>query len=266
MFNRVIVSVNESQDFIDFVPVVSAAWKKFFPNVKLSIAFVSDRDENDSLVKRMNNYGDVHIFKTINGIPTSNHAKVARHILASKFTNDICMIEDIDTIPLQYDFFVDRTSKHQTDKLLAVGQDVYANTPHSRNFPISTMTATGKVFKEIINPKNLLDEDIPLLFVNNYTFNIKEDISIPYPDFSDEYLMASLIDKWGGEVIHVNRDVNTKENWIDRSWWNIDKVELYSEKYVVCNFLRNLRENFNLISPVLDFVYGKSVSLEEVVL
>ena len=32
MFDKVVVSTDENPDFIDFVPIVSTAWKKFFPD------------------------------------------------------------------------------------------------------------------------------------------------------------------------------------------------------------------------------------------
>ena len=56
MFDRVVVSTDEDKRFIQFVPIVSAAWKRYFPEVSLSIAFVTDRNLDDPLVIQENYY------------------------------------------------------------------------------------------------------------------------------------------------------------------------------------------------------------------
>ena len=98
MFDRVVLSTDENPNYIEFWPLVCSAWKKFFPEISVSLAFVSDRTESDDLLLRMKKFGDgIEIFKTVDGIPTANHAKVARLILASEFENEVCLIHDIDT-------------------------------------------------------------------------------------------------------------------------------------------------------------------------
>ena len=92
MFDRIIVSTDENPMFLQFVPIVAKAWSKYFPEKKLSIAFISDRSEDDELVVRMRNYADVRIFNTIPGIPTANQAKISRHILAAEYKDEVCMI------------------------------------------------------------------------------------------------------------------------------------------------------------------------------
>ncbi len=65
------------------------------------MAFVTNRAENDDLVSKMREYGDVILYPIIKGIPTPNQAKMARHILAGNYGTEVCMIEDIDTVPLE---------------------------------------------------------------------------------------------------------------------------------------------------------------------
>ena len=81
MFDRIIVSTDENPMFLQFVPIVSKAWKKYFPEKKLSIAFVSSRDKNDNVVKEMSKYGDVKVFKPVEGIPTANLKLVDIYLL-----------------------------------------------------------------------------------------------------------------------------------------------------------------------------------------
>lgn len=262
MFDRVVVSVDENPNFIDFVPVVSQAWKKFFPEAKLAIAFVTSRNLDDPVVQAVAQHGDMFLFPRISEIPSANQAKVARHVLAGMFPDEVCMIEDIDTIPLQRKFFEERTSHHVPGKLLAVGREVYG-TEHPDKFPISTMTAEGRVFAGILNPMGL--QYLPL-FQSFYNLEEKAGINYYPAFFSDESLFRYLLRKWPGEVVHIERGVDIRRDWIDRSWWGIDQQRLVAGEYVTCNFLRNLRQNFIEMKPVLDYIYEKDVSLTDVIL
>jgi len=264
MFDRIIVSTDENPMFLQFVPIVAKAWKKYFPEKALSIAFISDRSEDDELVVRMRTYAEVKIFNTIPGIPTANQAKISRHIIAAEYENEVCMIEDMDTIPLQKKFFEDRTSTYK-DGVIVVGSEVYKGTPHEGKFPMSTMTAKGSVFKAIVNPNGLSYEKLIKSFVGSETFDHKEAIEIPSNIFSDESLMRVLLNIWAGKITKVDRNANVSIDWIDRSWWNIDLNKLHSDGYITCNFLRPFRENFKSIKPVADYIFGTDVSIDQVV-
>ena len=120
MFDRVIVSCDDSH-FKEFWPIVSKAWNNYFPDKKVTLAFVTDREDDDPLVQKMKNYGDVYLFPLVDGIPTANLAKMSRHILACNFNDEVCMIEDIDTIPLQVDFINRILSQREPNKILFVG-------------------------------------------------------------------------------------------------------------------------------------------------
>lgn len=262
MFDKIIVSTDDST-FVQFVPVVSRAWKKFFPECDLHIAFVTDRSEDDELVGRMRKYGEVHLFKTIEGVPTANHAKVARHLLASKQGNAVCMLEDIDTVPMQREFYEDRTSKREKDHLLAVGAEVLRNTPHEGKFPMSTITAEGDLFKELINPNNLSDTELVESWKGLALVDHKEAINNHPSTFSDESLIRALISRWENKRIsHADRAVDIHKYWIDRSWWGIDDEKMHNEEYVACNFLRPMENNYEKLERVVEFIFDGDVPAE----
>lgn len=275
MFDRIIVSCDDSH-FKDFWILVSKAWNKYFPSKKISLAFVTDRNDSDELVIKMRNYGEVHLFPVIPGIPSANLAKMARHILAGRYGNEICMIEDIDTIPLQKNFVERITSNREIGKFLFVGREVY-NDYDIRDrgkFPISNITGESYLFKKIVNPNNLNDIDLFNSWKDVNIFDHKESIS-NIPDltgnggFSDESLWRVLLYNSGlndDNFCFVRRDVDIKNDWIDRSWWNINENKLKSDGYVICNFIRPFIDNYQLAEPVVKYIFGDDYTKEKVIL
>ncbi len=267
MFDKIIVSSDESY-FIEYLPIVCKAWEKFY-NITVTLAFVSNRVEEDPFVQKLREYCDVVIFPIIEGIPVPNQAKMARHFLASLMGDEVCMIEDIDTIPLQTNFIDKIVSQRKTGKLLLVGQEVYEGSEHSGKIPISNMMGEGYLFQRIINPFQQQYEDLIKSWIDIKYCDHKEAINSAADKFSDESLIRALIsinDVHGRNIQKINRDVNPKNDWIDRSWWSIDKNKLNSGGYVICNFLRPFFDNYLIIEPVVKYIYGENVKIEDAIL
>ncbi len=275
MFDRVIVSCDDSH-FKEFWPIVSKAWEKYFPNAKISLAFVTDRDENDELVQKMRKYGDVHLFPVVDGIPTANLSKMARHILAGNFEEEVCMLEDIDTIPLQTNFVIDRLSQREKGKILFIGKEVYnGHGTDEGKFPISNITGESFLFRKIVNPDNLTHVDLFKSWCNIRVFDHKESINNT-PDlsglngFSDESLWRVLLNRYEiseNDFCFINRGVDIHKYWIDRSWWRIDHNMLKNDEYVCCNFLRPFSQNYNLIEPIVKYIFNDDgIKMEDVII
>ncbi len=248
MLDTIIVSSDEH--FKGFFPIVAKSWRKFFPEVEICAAFVTTKSENDDEVKKLKDiYDEVAIFQPVDGIPTKNVAKMARFLLASTMKNKVCSIEDVDTIPLQKKYFFDRISLRKPNQILAVGNEVYTGTLHHLSFPVSTVTSEGHNFKNIFNP---LDLEYFELFNFWKTFICNEGKKITDDNFSDEGLIVKLVEHFNvNNIQHVERGVNVRRDWIDRSWWgDIDVEKLKSGQYITCNFLRpfeKYEENFKSI-------------------
>ena len=256
-FDKVIVSSDESPTFLNFWPIVSKAYQKFF-GIKPTLALVSNRSNDENFINSLKEYGEVYTLPVIVGIPIQNLAKVARFIIASQMEDKVCMIEDIDTIPLQSNFIIDRLCKRNPNFILAVGHEVLAKTEHAGKFPISNITSEGYNFKKLFNPNNLGYEDLIQSFVGLKIVDHKEDINNHPSIFSDESLIRGLITKYklSHLIQKVDRNVNIHQDWIDRSWWKIDEKKLLEGKYVCCNFLRPCKENFHNFIPIINFIYG----------
>lgn len=256
--DRIILSSDENPMYIEFWGLVSTAWKKFFPEIKVSLAFVSNKTSDDPFVGMLSQYGDVHIINPIIGIPIANQAKIARHILASTFDSEIVCLHDIDTCPLNRKYTENFINQRKENTILRVGKEVFDNSEHAGKFPMSHVTAEGRLWKEIINPLSLNINDLITSWVGMKVFDHKEDISSPPNIFSDESLIRALLSR-NNEFLFsdVVRRVNIYSEWIDRSWWNVDISRLYDGGYVEANFLRPFSSHWNYIKPIADFILEK---------
>lgn len=257
LFDRIVVSSDDSPTFLNFWPCVSQAWQKFF-DVKPTLALVTNRSSDDLLFEKLKRYGDVYPVPYVEGIPVPNQAKIARFLVASKMGDEVCMIEDIDTVPLQSEFFKIRLQQRQPNKILAIGHEVFINTVNAGKFPISNITTEGYNFKKLFNPLDLEHEQLVRSFVGLNVVDHKEDISNHASSFSDESIVRGLIHKHNLHhmIQKVERGVNIHSDWIDRSWWNVDPVKLKGGGYVICNFLRPCRENAQHFIPIYEYLYG----------
>lgn len=261
-FDRIIVSAEDR--FLDFWPTVSTAWQLHF-GIKPTLALVTHSELSDEVVQKLTQFGDVMLFKAVPFVPIQNQAKLVRFIAASYFPDEVCTIEDIDTIPLQSQFVNDRLSQRKKGKILAVGKEVYDNSEHQGKFPISQLTSEGRNFGRLFNPKGLDYEQFIRSLVGLRIFDQKENVANAPEEFSDESLIRALIqiNEMQVDVQHVERNVDAKRQWIDRTWWGIDKSKLRRGEYVICNFFRPFRENFHFFEDVLEYTYKRKVSLEE---
>tara|TARA_Y100000004_G_scaffold152114_1_gene175108 strand:- start:6281 stop:7195 length:915 start_codon:yes stop_codon:yes gene_type:complete len=275
--DRIVLSSDTKHHmFIEFWPLVATAWKKFFPEVTVTLALLTERDENDALVEECRKHGEVHIVKPIPNAPIANQAKVARHIVASKMGDDVCCLHDIDSCPLNRYYTESFVSRRKKDTLLRVGREVLHGGPHHGKFPMSHVTAEGYIWKEIINPNNLSDRKLLESWVGMAIFTEcgverrfldgKESLGAKWQHFSDESLLRALLSKWEPQrFTDVQRSVdgsllNVTERWLDRSWWPGDPKVIYRKlingDYVEANMARPMYENWVNLLPLVHYIYG----------
>lgn len=259
--NRLIISSNDSPKYLDFWHITCSSWNKFFPNIPISMAFVTEREECDELVARIRQRMDVRLFRNISGVPSGNLAKVARYLLASEFTNDVCISHDIDSIPLQHAYFSKLLANKKEGMLMGVGKEVYDKTEHAGKFPAGYFTAEGWLFKRLFNPNGLSNNDLFSEWKNIREFDHKESPYISPDTFSDESLIRALVKRnnMSDAMHYVDRGVDIGRDWIDRSWWRIDEDKLFKGGYTDCNMPRPILPNLDKMKSIIRFIYNGDI-------
>jgi hypothetical protein len=257
--NQIIVSCNEDPKYFTFWKYVAKAYKKMFPDVRVHLAFLTWRSEDDEVVKEMRTHGDVTLFKPLSWLPEFGQAKMIRFLLASEQGDDVCYIDDIDLIPLSRNFITEKTDSRPANYLLCVGGEVYGN---NGCFPVSQMTAEGHIFKRIFNPKDLDYENLMEWYQFTPTkFDFREEIGIinNFPQdryFSDERLIKRLRAENPVPFKEVERGYgNFLDATLDRFEWRLNQDKLDNNGYVNAHCSRPARESE--IEPLMKYLDEK---------
>jgi len=246
----VCLSVNDNYDYYKNMPLVYKAWKSFFPNCKVAVGFIDSKNKKKHPVLKQDviefleeNSDKILVLDEIGGIPSENQGKFLRYYLASmQDFDEPCLIHDIDSLPLQSDYWTDYIFKHyRNDKLLAVGHDVYKGTEHEGKFPASNMMASAQVFKKLINPNSLSYHSVIFGLTGIRMFDDKERLDQIKQHFSDESLIRYLIIKnlKLENVNFIDRRIEIKSQWLDKTFWDYNQVKLHKKEFIECNLPRS---------------------------
>lgn len=259
--NQIILSCNEDEIYSSFWKPVAYAYKKMFPEVTVHLAFLTNRKEDDELVKEYRKYGKVTLFKPYSFFPEFGQAKMARFVLASEQGDDVCYIDDIDLFPLKKSFITDKTNQRPKDHLLCVGGEVYHN---NGCYPISQMTAEGYIWKQLINPKglgfhNLIESywKTPIKFDKRENIGVINDFAADVY-FSDERLIRRLRDENGAKIFEVQRGyANYMDSTLDRADWKVKEDKLFNHGYENAHGTRPYtEEEYVHLIKYIDLNYG----------
>jgi hypothetical protein len=164
------------------------------------------------------------------------------------------MVDDIDTIHVRADYLAAKFRHVARDRFTGLGSEVYKGTHHERNFPAGNFSGPGHLFKSLFNPQNLEFTSFIDSFNVETTYSVRENPFNKPGKFSDEYLIAALLDTRNlrGSLDLLSRDQDIKKEWLDRSWWaSQEEIEARRSDFEVINFLRPLMENQLVIEQAL---------------
>lgn len=241
--DRVILSSDLNGQFLNFWPIAAESWRRIF-SIEPTLALVSKEPVDQDILQKLKKFGDVHVFISKSNAPMPNQAKMARWYLAGKLENELVTIEDIDTIYMSSDYLLDRLKSFKNGLLLGIGSDVNQDDPaYYGKFPASNLTGETEVFRKFFgsHPAESLEEFLDR-FRGMNLFDGREDPFNKPRNFSDESLIRALRASHKSDlVITIPRDVDIRNEWMDRSWWP-ENGEI-PDKAILANLLRPLYNN-----------------------
>ena len=228
---RVILSTNTNPMYFDFWPIAAKAWKKRI-GLTPTLALICDEDvEVDESV------GEVIRFKPIPGVPSGLYAQVVRLFLPVMYPDDICIIGDIDMIPISRSYYKDSVKNLSDDVFVVYRDKAYpADIPW---WPTNYIAGKGSMFAEIFGLRSI--NDIPQL--------IKKWAAQGYGWHTDEILMTRCLRQWDAKTKKLVKlgetDILLEDGRrIDRGNWQYDVDKLVNEDYYIdCHSIRPYKDH-----------------------
>lgn len=212
--DRVILATDAHPDYIEFWPVVAKAWKEII-GIQPTLALIAHAD-----VQIDESLGDVIRFEPIEGIPTSLQAQVIRLLLPALYPDDVCIISDIDMIPLNKEYFTESIRNCPDDSFVVYRDKAYH--AGSLTYPMCYFAARGSVFQEVFQTYGL--QDIAPMIQKLYALNIGWH--------TDEIVLYDYLHGWSGFEARCIKLGHYVEKRIDRSYWMHDQRLLRSGYYI----------------------------------
>ena len=259
---------------LDYVPVATMSWKKFFPEMKISLAIVRDNNrDHEYYFRKYAQYVDTLVsFPDVDDVCRSSLAKMARLCLSTGFGDEICTLHDIDFCPLQRGFYEDRYAQYEDGKLMLMGLEVYNQTERGRA-PISAMTAPSEMFRKVLDINGTWFDFVDAWRKTGERSPENKDDVLNAPYFSDEILMRTCLRRMGREwilanALHIERGYNMQEHTLDRACWNLaDWNKLFRGEYLEAHLLKAYKPNLVVndkefdtwgyipgLLPILDYI------------
>ena len=143
---KAILAVDNNPIYYPFWNTVSKYWSEII-DIEPVLIYVGK--ESPSVLNLSEKYGQVHHLNTKDlQFKTSTMSQVVRHFGATLYPDDVCILSDIDMLPLNKDYFVNQKEvlEFNDDGICFYSSDA----PAEKRFPMCYISAKGSVFSEII--------------------------------------------------------------------------------------------------------------------
>lgn len=219
--DRVIVSSDDNPLYLPFWPLVAKTWKQLV-GITPTLLLVASAD-----VPVDESLGTVIRCEPIPGIPTAFHAQVVRLLAPAYFKDEVCLISDIDMIPLSKDYFLNSV-EHIADNCFVTFKDGAFAGQEINEYPMCYNVARGSTFKEIFNIHAV--SEIPAI--------IKQWYALGLGWTTDQQVLYHTLNAWDkktNRLVKLGHDVDRR---VDRGWWGYNKDLIKKGYYIDCHMLR----------------------------
>jgi hypothetical protein len=175
--NRAIVSCDKAPLYHHFWEIVAKAWTNI--GIKPTLASVDGYEPKETCG------GDIIKLQNIPNLSSAYISQVIRLFMPVFFPDDVCIISDIDMLPLSKKYFLDTVKDIEDDKIVIYSSDAYRNTVR---YPICYIAAKGSVFREILGLKNDSMEGIIAKLIEWHSQDLGWD--------TDELMFTKALREW----------------------------------------------------------------------
>lgn len=201
---RIIMSCNNHVNYINFWPLVAEIWSR--KDVIVTLFFIGEK--SDFKFKQIPKTEVYFVPPIPKSIPSGIYARLVRLFAPLLFPKDICLITDVDIVPLNLKYFFDKSAACSEDSFVCYCSNFYDKLQPWRK-PISYLCGHSNTFSEILGivlPDSNNKQDAYSIFEKcieewmQYGFNIQ----------TDEYIFSWLLSVWEkkDKIVNVKRYMN----------------------------------------------------------
>ena len=184
--DRVILSSNDHPNYIEFWPIVAKAWARM--GVKPTLLYTG---KNINSVDQT--VGDVLQVPVLSNIDSAFAAQNARLLCPALFLDDICIISDIDNMPLSRRYYFEPIQDLSDDKFAIYRPDACPPDQIS----IMWNAASGKTWSEIFQIGSV--RDVATTLSSWYPSDYKAYLGTGNADstwFTDQVLLRTYVERF----------------------------------------------------------------------
>jgi hypothetical protein len=242
-----IMSSDSNNLYLDFWEPVSKIWKNKF-NITPILYYI---DENQTL-EINEDYGKVIRLKPIDGIPVYLQCLWVRYWGFSNFLDDVCILSDIDMLPMSKKYFVDNISNIEENKYVHLNPCINSY----GMLPSCYHVSKGINFKKILQLHDNWEDSIKHL----YSLNIGNDpgyhLSGKNHWFADERFSSNKILEYRNshpdEIILLDREGGQNGFRVDRGGWGYEPELVKQDYYYDSHSIRPYSVHKSEINGLID--------------
>lgn len=239
--DRVIISTNLNPMYYQFWPLVAKMWSHF--GIKPTLALIAPEGTPiDTSI------GEVYRFDPIPNLPTSTQAQAMRLLLPAYFEDEVCLISDIDMIPLNKQYF-EESIKGLPDNAFVV----YRDQAYGENFPqypMCYLAAKGKTFKDLFNIDSI--HNIPRI--------LQDWIARGYGWQTDEKILYTTLNNWAEKEKRFIKLGHSGRPRVDRGDWQYDPLLVQKGHYIDSHLLRPYDQYKKEIDTLAALILNQPIS------
>jgi len=243
---RAILATNDNEQYYQFWPLVARRWQRW--GIIPTLIVISDKklDIDESL-------GDVIYYSPLEKQNTAHQAQVIRLFAAANFESDVCLVSDLDMMPLKKEYFTDAASYYDDEHFLVYSSDAYLpGDPAFPAYPMCYLCSKG------INFKNIIEGNL-----SNFEDKFGEWMNYGYGWHTDEKVFYKKFQEWAPnhkKVTFLRRGFNISNSLlsiarIDRSNGCEHNKNLISQNFYV-DF--HMPRPYKQHSEIIDFIYSQT--------
>ncbi|MGC2310861.1 MAG: hypothetical protein WA432_04530 [Candidatus Babeliaceae bacterium] len=234
VLDRVILTSDNNPLYSEFWPVIARVWQQLI-GVRPTLIFIDD----GSAIEFDDTCGDVIRFKAIPDIPTAFQAQVIRLLAPVLFKDEICIISDIDMLPLSRSYFVDTVKKFNDTSCVVYRPYGYDKRKH--RYPMCYIAAKGLVFGDIFQVSNV--EDIRDMIIQWYEQKLGW--------ITDELMLYKYIHAWKNFAGHCMLLQTKRYRRLHRDYWKYHEDGITKGLYADAHLPRPYSHYKNEIDAVI---------------